>query len=132
VSDDRVQRTLTNLAEITDSAGKLTKNLDAATRDVDVKPAVRDLREASAEAKALFAEYRSGATGTKLRGTLSDVDDLAHTTQQFFVNLQFTMERLDRTLGNLEQLTTDLRQQPSRLIFSSPPPPHRSADEVKP
>jgi phospholipid/cholesterol/gamma-HCH transport system substrate-binding protein len=131
VRDDRVQRTLTNLAEASDSAGRLTKNLDVMTRDVDVKPAVRDLREASAEAKALFADLR-GSTSNQLRGTLSDVDDLAHTTQQFFVNLQFTMERLDRTLTNLEQLTADLRQQPSRLLFSSPPSPHRPADEVKP
>jgi phospholipid/cholesterol/gamma-HCH transport system substrate-binding protein len=131
VKDDRVQRTLTNLAEVSDSAGRVSKNLDVMTRDIDVKPVVRDLREASAEAKSLFAELRSGTTGQQLRSAIGDLDDLAHSSQQFLINLQFTLERLDRTLANFEQFTTDLRQQPSRLIFSNPPPPRRGSEEEK-
>ena len=127
--DDRLQRTLTNLAEVSESAGRVAKNLDTMTKDIDVKPIVRDLREASAEAKGLFGDLRSGATGEQLRTTLTDVDDLARTTQQFLVNLQQTISRLDRTLANLEQLTTDIRHQPSRLLFSSPPPAEPSAEE---
>jgi hypothetical protein len=45
--------------------------------------------------------------------------------------LQITLERLDRTASNLEQLTTDLRQQPSRLLFSEPPPAKRPVDEER-
>lgn len=127
--DERLQRTLTNLAEISDSATRLAKNLDTMTKEIDVGPVMRDLRQASAEAKALFSDLRTGATGEQLRTTLTDVDDLARATQQFLVNVQLTIGRLDRTLTNLEQLTTDLRQQPSRLLFSSPPPPERPADE---
>ncbi len=127
--DDRVQRMLTNLAEVSDSAGKVTDNLEKMTSGVDVRPAVADLRQAASEARALFADLRQGATGTELRATLSEVNNLAHTTQQFVVALQLVVDRLDHTVGNLDQLTTELRQQPSRLLFADPPAPRRPADE---
>lgn len=127
--DDRVHRTLTNLAEVSDSAGRVAKNLEDAMAGVELKPVVRDLQKASSEARALFADLRTGPTGQQLRATLSEVNDLAYATQQFVVGLQATMDRLDRTVGNLERLTTDLRNQPSRLLFSEPPPPRRPSDQ---
>jgi len=129
--DERVQRVLTNLAEISDAGGRVTHNLEKMTSGVNLEPAVADLRQAAGEAKALFADLRDGATGKQVRGTLAEVDGLARTTQQLIVALQYTMERLDRTAGNLEQLTEDVRQQPSRLLFSEPPPARRPADESR-
>jgi phospholipid/cholesterol/gamma-HCH transport system substrate-binding protein len=127
--DDRLQRTLTNLAEVTESAGRLMANLDEMTGDLELKRVVADLSQAASEARALFTDLRSGATGKQLRATLGEVDELANVTGEFIVRLQVTLERLDRTAGNLEQLTTDLRQQPSRLLFSEPPPARRPMDE---
>jgi hypothetical protein len=66
-----------------------------------------------------------------LRATLGEVDEVANATGDFIVRLQITLERLDRTASNLEQLTTDLRQQPSRLLFSEPPPAKRPVDEER-
>jgi ABC-type transporter Mla subunit MlaD len=129
--DERVHRTLTNLAEISDSAGRVAKNLDQMMADVKLKPVVQDLRQASSEARDLFADLRSGETGKQLRSTLTQVNDLAYASQQFVFGLQATIERLDRTVANLERLTDDLRAQPSRLLFSSPPEPRPATDEGK-
>jgi ABC-type transporter Mla subunit MlaD len=127
--DERVHRTLTNLAEISDSAGKVAKNLDDMMADVKLGPVVRNLEETASEARALFADLRTGETGKQLRSTLAEVNDLAYASQQFVFGLQTTIDRLDRTVANLERLTGDLRDQPSRLLFSNPPEPRREADE---
>ncbi|MDX2166946.1 MAG: MlaD family protein [Deltaproteobacteria bacterium] len=119
--DDRVQRVLTNLSAITDSAARVTLNIEAATAGVKLEPVVADLRKATGEANALLLDLREGETGRELRGALREVDGLARTSQSFVLDLQVLMERLNRTTANLEQLTGSLRQQPSRLLFSSPP-----------
>lgn len=129
--DDRVQRTMTNLAEVSESAGRLMVNLEEITSDVELQQVLVDLREAASEARALFTDLRAGATGKQLRATLGEVNELANATGDFIMRLQITLERLDRTARNLEQLTTDLRQQPSRLLFSEPPPTGRPLNEER-
>jgi hypothetical protein len=97
--------------------------------DVKLGPVVKDLRQASTQARDLFADLRSGETGKQLRSTLTQVNDLAYASQQFVFGLQATIDRLDHTVANLERLTEDLRAQPSRLLFSNPPEPRRLPDE---
>jgi phospholipid/cholesterol/gamma-HCH transport system substrate-binding protein len=121
--DDRVQRVLTNLAEVTDAARRATANVAEMTDGVRLGPVVTDLRNATAEAKGLLYDLREGETGTQLRGALREVDGVARTTQTFMLELQGTVDRLNQATDNLEQFTEMLRQQPSRLIFSEPPPP---------
>ena len=128
--DDRVQRILTNMAEISESAGRVTLNVEEMTAGVELGPTVTELQAATAEARALFSDLR-GATSQQLRETLQQIDGLARSSQQFVLSLQVTVDRLDRTLANLEALSDELRQQPSRLIFSEPPAPRRSADQVR-
>jgi phospholipid/cholesterol/gamma-HCH transport system substrate-binding protein len=121
--DDRVQRVLTNLSDVTDSARRAVANVENMTAGVKLEPVVGDLRRATGEARELLVELRNGETGQQLRGALRDVDDVARTTQSFVLELQVTVDRLSRASENLEQLTDMLRQQPSRLLFSEPPPP---------
>jgi ABC-type transporter Mla subunit MlaD len=121
--DDRVQRILNNLSNVTESATRATLNLETATEGVKLAPVVAELRAATGEAKALLTDLREGETGTEVRRTLREVDGLARTSQGFVLDLQVTLDRLNRTTENLEQLTDALRQQPSRLLFSDPPPP---------
>jgi ABC-type transporter Mla subunit MlaD len=123
LQDERMQHILTNLAEVTDQARRATGNVAAMTEGVQLGPVVKDMREATSEAKRLLVELRAGETGTELRSFLREADALARTSQSFVVDLQTTVDRLDRTAENLEQLTELLRQQPSRLLFSEPPPP---------
>ena len=89
---------------------------------------VKELHEATAEAKGLLSELREGETGQQMRSALREVDGLARTSQSFLLDLQGTIERLNRAMENLAQLTEMLRQQPSRLLFSPPPPPRSPAD----
>ena len=128
--DDRVQRILTNMAEISESAGRMTLNVEEMTAGVELGPTVTELQEATAEARALFSDLRGG-TSQQLRETLQQIDGLARSSQQFVLSLPVAVDRLDRTLANLEALSDELRQQPSRLIFSEPPAPRRSADQVR-
>jgi len=121
--DERVKSVLNNLSNITDSASRVTLNVERATEGVQLAPVVAELRQATAEAKSLLADLRTGETGQELRSTLREVDGLARTTQSFVVDLQVTINRLNRTTENLQQLTEGLRQQPSQLLFSSPPAP---------
>jgi phospholipid/cholesterol/gamma-HCH transport system substrate-binding protein len=121
--DERLQRILTNMAQVTDEARRATANVAEMTEGVRLGPVVGEVRQTTAEAKRLIIELREGETGNELRSVLRQADALARTTQSFVVDLQLTVERLSRTAENLEQLTDLLRQQPSRLLFSAPPPP---------
>ena len=121
--DDRVQRILNNLSNITDSASRVTLNMEKATEGVKLEPVVTELRQATVEAKGLIGDMREGQTGKDLRSAVREVDGLARTSQSFVLDLQGLVERLNRTTDNLQQLTEALRQQPSSLLFSSPPPP---------
>lgn len=119
--DDRLHRVLTNLAEASETAGRVSENLEKMTSDVDLKALVSDVRRAVDDARSLFNDVRDGKIGAQLQTTLAGVDSVTETTRQFLLGLQVTVERLDRTVGNLERLTNEVRQQPSRLIFSEPP-----------
>ncbi len=126
--DDRLQRILSSLAELSESASRVTRNVEKITSGVDVAPAIEDLRSIAAEARGFLAELRGQDVGGRLRSTLEDFGGAARSTQQFIFNLRETMDRLDRTLGNLETLTDDVSRQPSRLLFSKPPEPRRPGD----
>jgi ABC-type transporter Mla subunit MlaD len=126
--DERVHQILTHLSDITGSARTVMINVEQMTAGVRLAPVVADLQKTNAEAKSLLIDFRDGVTGRQLRGALREVDDLAHTTQSFVLDLQVMVDRFNRSTENLEQLTDLLRQQPSQLLFSAPPPPRADGD----
>lgn len=126
--DDRLQRILTSLAELSESASRVTQNVERITEGVDVESTLEELRRITSEARGFIAELRDEEIGGRLRGTLDDFSGVARSTQQLLFTLQGAIERLDRSLGNLETLTDDLSRQPSRLIFSDPPAPRKRGD----
>ncbi len=121
--DDRLQRILSSLAELSESASRVTANVERITEDVDVAPAIDELRGVTAEARGFLSELREERLGDELRSTLKEFGGVAQSTQSFIFGLSDTVERLDRSLDNLEALTNDLSRQPSRLLFSAPPAP---------
>lgn len=120
--DERMQTILNNIANVSDSAARVTINIEKATEGVRLEPVVADLRQATSEAKTLLVDLRQGETGRDLRSALREVDGLARSGQSFIIDLQGLVERLNRTTDNLQQMTNALRQQPSSLLFSNPPP----------
>ena len=127
--DERLPQIIGNMSEITDSARKATANVEQMTAGVRLAPVVTELHQTTAQAKDLLGELRNGETGKELRSTLREVDGLSRTMQSFVLDLQAMVDRLNRASDNLEQLTDVLRQQPSRLLFSSPPPPRSNPSE---
>jgi phospholipid/cholesterol/gamma-HCH transport system substrate-binding protein len=126
--DPNLQTMLANFQETSESTVRLSKNLERMTRKIDLDPALENLTRATEEARALFADLRAGETGTQLRETLRQVDRLALSAQHFVISLQQTTEQLDRTVDNLERVTEEVRLQPSRLLFSEPPPERHPGD----
>ncbi|MBI3783562.1 MAG: MCE family protein [Deltaproteobacteria bacterium] len=127
--DERLDALLTNLKTTTQSTSAVMKNLEGMTKNVQLAPAVDNATQATAEAKALFRELNTGATGQQLGEAIKQLGLLVQTSQQAIVSLQYTLQRLDRTAGNLQGLTDELRSQPSRLLFAAPPAPRGPSEE---
>ncbi len=127
--DDRVQRLLSSLAELSESASRVTSNVEKITRDIEVAPTMREVGNIAEQARGLLSDIRDQQIGSQMRNTLADFGGVARSAQTFLYGLQETVDRLDRSLNNLETLTDDVSRQPSRLLFSKPPKPHESERE---
>jgi len=126
LSDQRIATLLTNFTEASASAKALTEHLDQVS--VQMRPAVRNANQATAKADELFAKLNSGVKQDQLGQALEEINRLAQSAQQFVLGLQSTTERFERTVGNLQSLTEQLRSQPSLLLFSEPPPRRAPGD----
>jgi ABC-type transporter Mla subunit MlaD len=126
--DERIDATLSNFKAISQSTSGLAKNLETMTAGVKLAPAVENATQAAAQAKTLFTNLSTGPTGQQFGQAVEQVNRLAQNAQQVVLSLQYTVERLQRTLGNLESLTEEVTNQPSLLLFSEPPVPRRPAD----
>jgi len=124
--DPRVDTMLTNFKEASESASKVTKDL----REVTMKlaPAAENASHATAEAKQLFASLNQNVKGKDLGDAIEQINRLAQSAQQFVIGMQATVERLDRSVSNLQSLTEEVRSQPSLLLFSAPPGQRRPAE----
>jgi phospholipid/cholesterol/gamma-HCH transport system substrate-binding protein len=127
LNDERIDAVLTNLKATTQAAQQVVKNLEHMTAGVRLAPAVNNATQATAEARQLFTDLTKGKTGQELVRAIVQLNALVQSTQQAVLTMQYTLERLDRTAVNLQGLTDQLRAQPSRLLFS-PPPPERQEE----
>lgn len=126
--DERVDALLTNLKTTSQSTSVLVQHLESMTAGVQLAPAVQNTAQATAEAKALFAELHTGTTGQQLGEAIEQINRVAQSAQQFIVGLQYSVEKLDRTVGSLQSLAEEVRNQPSLLLFSEPPSPRHPTD----
>jgi len=126
--DDRIDTILTNLKSTSESTRDIARNVEAITTNVKLAPAIDTATQASAAAKDLFVNLNSGPTGQQISDTLEQINRLAQSAQQVVLGLQYTVDRLDRTVDNLQSLTDEVRNQPSLLLFSSPPEQRRASD----
>ena len=127
--DQRIGTVLANVESVSHSASSLTRNLEIMTRNVALAPAVANATQASAAAKDLFTNLTSGPTAHQLSEALEQINRLAQSAQQVVLGMQYTIERLDRTVDNLQTLTEEVRSQPSLLLFSAPPVSGRTRQE---
>jgi ABC-type transporter Mla subunit MlaD len=128
LQDERINTLLNNFAAASQATQKAAKNVEIMTTGVKIKPAVENATRATQEAQRLFASLNQGVKGEELGRTLDQLNQVTVSAQQFIVALQSTMVRFDRTVGNLQGLTEEIRHQPSLLFFGEAPAARRSGD----
>jgi ABC-type transporter Mla subunit MlaD len=131
------------LDKLLGSADQLVTNVDQVNFDklgTNANALVTELRGMSAQLQATLAEAQAAIKGTDLpalgRNTQAleaRLNDLAGELHRVAANLD--SGNLNETLANareateqLNALLSELKQQPSSVIFSKPPPPARSAE----
>jgi phospholipid/cholesterol/gamma-HCH transport system substrate-binding protein len=124
--DERIGTMLSNFERTSQSTSAIAKNLETMTAGVRLGPAVDNATQATAAARELFANLTTGATAQQFADTLEQINRLAQAAQQVVLGLQYTVDRLDRTVDNLQGLTSEVRNQPSLLLFSAPPEQRRT------
>lgn len=107
-----------DLQGVSDKLNKLLADADAFIDD-DGKKLVADLRKNSEALQVLL-------TDPKLKEAVANVADAAgdikHLVKSNTPMVRELLQSLDETMANLEALSTHLRQDPSSIIFTAPPP----------
>jgi ABC-type transporter Mla subunit MlaD len=150
---DRLADMTQQASELLDSAGRLAANLakltdPEATSEMmaNARRAAANLADTSESLRAIVGENRTAlhdtlasldraarsATGLldgKLASFASRADDLAERVDQLVRGssgqLRSTLSDLAQATRSFKDLVRDLRQSPSRLLFSKPPPERR-------
>jgi ABC-type transporter Mla subunit MlaD len=120
LADPRIDSMIANFNEASQSAMRVTANVERITREIEVQPTLENAAQASAAARDLFVDLNE-VTRQRLDDAAVQVSDLAQSAHQVVLSLQYTVERLDRTLASVRTLTDQVREQPSLLLFSEPP-----------
>lgn len=120
------------LKRIMADAGKTASNLAAASdklnrslNDGSMDELLAEVRTAVKDARALVARIDTEVEGMKLRQTTGKinqfVDGTSRKVHSVLTEMEHTSEALRRTAESLEGFIERLNQDPSALIFSSPP-----------
>jgi ABC-type transporter Mla subunit MlaD len=121
LDDERIPTVIANLERTSAATAKLATNMEEMTADLKLAPAVENATEATAEAKQLFVQLNK-VTGDQIAEAATQMAQLAQSAQQLVVGMQYSIDRLDRTVTSLKGLTEEVREQPSLLLFAEPPP----------
>jgi ABC-type transporter Mla subunit MlaD len=124
LDDERIPTVIANLERTSAATAKLAANMEEMTAGLRLAPAVDNATQASAEAKALFVQLNQ-VTGAQVAEAATQMAQLAQSAQQLVTGLQYSIDRLDRTVTSLKGLTEEVREQPSLLLFAEPPPQRR-------
>lgn len=122
LSDGRIKTVIGNFERTSEATVKLATNMEEMTAGLRLAPAVDNATKASEEARELFAQLNR-VTSNQIADAATQLAQLAESAQQMVSGLQYSIDRLDRTVTSLKGLTEEVREQPSLLLFSEPPPP---------
>ena len=128
MNDPRISSMLDDLGKTSAESVEIASNLKKITADVDLKPILDNAAEATSEARSLFTTL-DNVTKVEVATAAQELARLAQSAQTIVSGLQYTLDRLDRTVGSLREFTEEVRAQPSLLFFSEPPPSGRDRQE---
>lgn len=120
MADPRIATVLENLQQTSSTTVRLSANLEEITTDLKLGPVVDNAAAATHEAKVLFASLNR-VTTEEVATAAQSLTKLAQNAQQIVGGMQFTLDRLERTVGSLRDFSEEVRTQPSLLFFSDPP-----------
>ncbi len=129
MQDQRIDALLTNLQSTTDATRATAENLQRITHGIDLAPMITSATHASQQASLVVDDLHRNLNGQKMADTVAQLGQLILSAQNAVVEMQRTLQQVDRTTANLRGLTDELRGQPSRLLFGSPPEPRRLEGE---
>jgi len=130
MTDPRIGAVLDNLQASSKASVEIAANLEEITADIELGPMIANATEATAEAKSLFTSL-DNVTKVEVATAAQELTRLAQATQTIVASLQYTLDRLDRTVGSLREFTEEVRAQPSLLFFSDPPTGRRQDGEQR-
>lgn len=141
-----LSNTLARVDKVLDSADHLVKHvdkLDFVSLGTNANDLLADLRDTNKRLQATLADARGAITNTDLPAVGRRAQELETRLTDLATELQRTVAGVDtgslnETLANTRQaadrlndLLGNLRQQPSSIIFSRPPPPAQSVEAPK-
>lgn len=124
MADPRITSVLDHLEKTSSTTARLSANLEEITSDLDLGPVVDNAADATHEAKLLFSSLNRVAT-EEVATAAQELTKLAQNAQQIVGGMQYTLDRLERTVGSLRDFSEEVRTQPSLLFFSDPPADER-------
>jgi ABC-type transporter Mla subunit MlaD len=128
--DGRIKTVIGNFERTSEAAARLATNMEEMTDGLRLAPAVDNATKASEEAQKLFAQLNQ-VTNEEITEAASQLAQLAQSAQQMVSGLAYSIDRLDRTVTSLKGLTEEVREQPSLLLFSEPPPPRGNRNDER-
>lgn len=128
MTDPRIDTVLDNLAKTSGESAEIAANLRRITADVDLGPIIANATEATAEARSLFTTL-DNVTQKEIATAAHELARLAQGAQTIVAGLQYTLDRMDRTVGSLREFTEEVRAQPSLLLFAEPPADGRTQEK---
>jgi len=109
-----------NVNSLVDQLRVLSTRMNAFVGESGATGRGRDLQQISAHTDELLTQLR--ATASRLERVAGDLDTSS---------LNQTIENARRASANLEQVTRQLKQYPSGVLFGKPPPPAQSVERPK-
>ncbi len=113
-----VAEAVRRIREMADSLQRTSASLEQALTHPEFKEALRDAPQVMEDVRQASAEFRRFMV--QLERVSRNVDSVVTTNRP---DLDVIIDELRALLVNLNELTTDVKQNPSRVLFGAPPQP---------
>jgi len=134
------QKALSSLSRATTRMEKLLNKADQRIGQLDTGGISRDTREVLQRAEALVASSRELVDQARLQVEEMDLpgragrmeltaQEVGQQTAGLLEEVSVVVQTLGRVSQELDALVREVRDNPSRLIFSQPPPPRRGGEQ---
>jgi phospholipid/cholesterol/gamma-HCH transport system substrate-binding protein len=127
VNGPRMKNIVANLESATAHLDSVVRQVDSLAADGKLDDLLKETRGTIADTRALIGKIREDFDSMQLAGTMERtnriVSGVDQSVREISQDLRMTTDNLQRASENLDILMDKLRDDPSDLLFSRPPPP---------